>query len=174
MSKKSMNDDNQKRQNPYLIDKLAKIPGWLKIGFLKFWAVGMAFYLTFFGLPARFDYLDRLVVFGLILVLAYEYMVIPIIHFMDTDERPTAFYLPHQIKRKSILSFLVTAAYIGVIVTLSHFVVVFWVGLGLKTIGELLTESPADPFTFALLFLIFDLVWLFLRHLILRLRAKKG
>ncbi|MDD3113795.1 MAG: hypothetical protein WC339_05360 [Candidatus Izemoplasmatales bacterium] len=174
MSKKSMNNDGEKRQNPYLIDKLAKIPAWLKIEFLKFWAVGMAFYLTFFGLPVRFDYLDRMVVFALILILAMEYLVIPVIYFMGHEEHPTDFYLPHHIKRKSILSFLGSALYVAIIVTLSHFIVTWWVKLGFKTIGDVLTESPADPFTFAFLFLILDLAWLFLRYFIHKLRVKKG
>jgi hypothetical protein len=168
-----MNDDGPKRQNPYLIDQLAKIPNWLKIGFLKFWSVGMAFYLTFFGLPARFDYLDRMVVFVLILILAYEYLVIPVIRFMNTLEKPTYFYLPHTIKRKSVLSFLGTAVYIVALIVLIHYTVVIWVGWGFPTIGDLLTESPADPFTFALLFLWYDSFWMGIRKVIDRCRKKK-
>ena len=94
MSNKKKNKDSEKL-NPYLIDKLASVPAYLKIGFLKFWLAGASFLLAIYGLGARFDLLDRLVVFALVMILGVEYLTNTVILYMNKPESPTKFFFPH-------------------------------------------------------------------------------
>ena len=173
MSKKSNKHKEDKKPNPYLVDKFAGIPAHLKIGFLKFWLYGAAFYLTVNALSHRFDLLDRLVVMYLLLVLGIEYISNPIISWMHTDQLDANWYLPHEVPRKSILSLLATAVYAAAIVFLTIVFLDFWVSLRLPTIGDLISESTADPFSFAIIFLLFDYLWINFRQRIKQSFGKK-
>jgi len=171
MSKKKNKKDSL--QNPYFVDKLASIPAHVKIGFLKFWLAGASFYITVNGLPRVFDYLDRLVVLTLVLILGVEYISNTIIYWMHTDHIDTKKYLPHEINRKSIKSIGMTAVYVIVMMILFHMTLTLYVGLGLPTIGDILSESTADPFTFGFIFLGFDYLWILARRNLNERRRKK-
>jgi hypothetical protein len=173
MSKKK-NRDSSDRPNPYFIDKFASIPARYKIGFFKFWIAGMTFFLSFYGLGISFDYLDRFVIWILLMVLSVEYFVIPVINWMHTADHGTERFLPHQIKRKSILSLLATMIYIIIIATSIHFTLYLWVDvLEFRTIGDIISESTADPFTFGVLYLLYDIVWCRVRMMIVKWKRRK-
>lgn len=93
------------------------------------------------------------------MVLGNEYIVNPIIYWMKTAKSDTSKYLPHTIKRKTFLSFLMTAIYVVAGVVFTHFAVELWVTAGLPTIGDIISEATVDPFSFALVFLLFDFLW---------------
>jgi hypothetical protein len=170
MSKKKSNQ----KQNPYHVDKFATIPAWFKIEFLKFWIAGASFYLMVFGLPSRFDYLDRMVLLTLILTIGIEYISQTVIKWMANDKDDTSFYLIHEINRKSILSLLATLFYVSIIVVLSQLIIAGWIALGLTTIGDWISESTLDPFSFAILYMIFDTAWIYARRWYKTWRNKKG
>jgi hypothetical protein len=172
MSNKKKNKDSEKL-NPYFIDKLASVPAYLKIGFLKFWLAGASFLLAIYGLGARFDLLDRLVVFALIMILGVEYLTNTVILYMNKPDSPTTFYLPHEVNRKSFLSFFATAIYVAVMLLCIHFFLELWTSLGLITLGEILSESSIDPISFGLLFVAFDLLWINARKLIKKLLRRQ-
>lgn len=171
LNQKNKNDNQE--LNPYGIDKLAKIPASWKITFLKFWLAGACFLLGFYGLGVNFAFLDRLVVFGLLLILGVEYITNTLILWMNRPESNTLKFLPHEVNRKSVLSFLATALYVTVMIASIHFFIVFWTWLGFKTMGEVVSEATADPITFAILFLIFDFIWISIRQLIKKRKVKK-
>lgn len=164
MSKKKKN--NQDQHSPYIVDKLASIPASVKIGFLKFWLVGATFYLIFYGLPPRFDFLDRFVVFTLILILGVEYLSNTIIYFMNTDKSDTLHFLPHEVRRRSIFSLLSTGLYCILVILAVHGILTLWTSLNLPTIGDAISESSADPISFGLLFLGVDAIWIKIRAFI--------
>lgn len=165
MSKKSTNNKHNQQPNPYLIDKLAKIPASVKIGFLKFWLAGASFYMTVLALPQAFDWLDRLVMLALLLSLGIEYISNTLIIWMNNDRQLTLRYLPHEINRKSIKSLGATLLYAMIIVILFHFALILWVDvLAMPTIGIIISESMLDPFSFGIFFYIIDRMWLFMRE----------
>lgn len=149
--------------DPYKIDRFAGIDPRIKIFFLKFWVVGASFYVVVYGLPQRFDYLDRMVVFWLILTLAIEYISNTIILWMHTDHTDTKKYLPHEINRKSMKSLMVTMLYVLIILVLTHYFIDTLTYYGIPTIGVFISESSIDPFTIAFVFLFFDYIWLRIR-----------
>ncbi len=166
MSKSKKNKQEEQKLNPYSIDKLSKIPAYLKIGFLKFWLAGACFLLTFYGLGAVFAFWDRVVIFALLLILGVEYVSNTLIIWMNKPESSTLKYLPHEVNRKSFLSFLATALYVMVMLVLINYAMELWAWIGIATIGELLSEATIDPISFGLLFVLFDYIWITIRKLI--------
>ena len=163
MSKKKINQN----LDPYAVDKFATISANFKIWFLKFWIAGAVFYVVVLGIPTiRVDYLDRVVLLILIMTLAYEYIGYTIIIWMDRKDRPTKYHLPHHVTRRKAGSLFATGLYITVITTLVLLFLEVWVGiLGFKTIGDILNNATSDPFTFGLIFILFDYLWILVRRL---------
>jgi hypothetical protein len=160
---KLKNDRNQKPTefNPYAIDKLNKIKPGVKIGFLKFWISGAAFFLTFTAFQA--DMLDLFFALLLILTLAVEYVTNKVIIWMHHDKAPTLKYLPHQVQRKSMLSLFSTMGYVAVMILLSYLFIESLMSIGIPSIGMIMFGfdfTGIDPITFGLVFYLMDQVWL--------------
>lgn len=150
--------------DPYSIDKLQTIPVILKILLIKFWVVGAAFLFVVMGLrPETFDTLDKLVLLILIITLGIEYISNLAISFMDRPEKPIKHHMSHDFNKRKFYSLFVTLLYATVMVLLTHFTLEFLVRMGMKTIGDFISESTADPFTFAIIFLIYDMLYIYLR-----------
>ena len=171
MSKKK----NNNQLNPYHVDKFSTISPKFKIWFLKYWLAGAAFYLAILGIPStNVDYLDRVVMLMIILALGLEYVGYTIILWMDRKELPTKMYLAHEIPRKKALSIFATLLYAIVITILILLTLELWVGiLHLKTIGSIISDSEADPFTFGFLFIFYDYLWMKFRLFFKKIKGKK-
>lgn len=156
--------------NPYQIDKLNKIKPGVKIGFLKFWISGAAFFLTFTAFQS--DILDLLVALLLILTLGVEYITNKVIVWMDHDRGHTLQYLPHHVKRKSVLSLLATLGYVLLMILLSYVFIEGMMSLGMPSIGMIMfgfENTGIDPITFGLVFWLMDYLWLLIKnHLIIK------
>ncbi len=166
--------DQPHQFNPYSIDKLSTIKPQVKIGFMKFWVAGAAFFLTFTAL--QYDPLDLLVVMILIMILGTEYVVNKVIIWMNNDRQPTLKYLPHHIKRSSVLSLMMTGVYVIVLVLASYFLIEGLLTLGIPSIGMIFFgfENRAnDPITFGLVFMGCDMIWVYVKNLI-RSHLRKG
>lgn len=169
------NDQNKKPTefNPYAIDKLSKIKPGVKIGFLKFWISGAAFFLTFTAFQA--DILDLFFALLLVLTLAVEYVTNKVIIWMDHDKTPTLQYLPHQVQRKSMLSLFSTMGYVLVMILLSYLLIEGLMSIGIPSMGMIMFGfdfTGIDPITFGLVFWLMDQVWLFLRKQIKNFKKK--
>ena len=162
------------KQNPYSIDKLANIKPWIKVYFIKFWIFGAAFLLAMMSLPQTFDFLDRLVILILLITLASEYISNIAIRFMHRDEAPTLKYLTHPFNSKQWYSIFVTLLYSIVLTLLTHFSIDLYVKIGGLTIGDLISESTADPITFALIFILFDVMYIYSIQWIIKLKRGKN
>lgn len=147
------------KQDPYSIDKLANIKPWIKVYFIKFWIFGAAFLLAMMSLPQNFDILDRLVILTLLITLGSEYISNVAIRFMDRKESSTLKYLTHPFESKRWYSIFITLIYAATLTFLTHFIIDFYVKIGGLTIGDLISESTADPITFSLICIILDLIY---------------
>ncbi len=160
---------NQGDFNPYSIDKLSNIKPGLKIGFMKFWVAGAAYFLTFTAFQG--DGLDLMVALFFIMVLGTEYISNKVIMWMNNDKQPTLHYLPHHVKRQSVFSLLMTALYVLVMLVSSYFFVEGMLSIGIPSIGMIFfgfENRGNDPITFGLVFWLMDAVWLFAKHIIMK------
>ena len=172
MSKKSKIEGHP---DPYAVDRLAKIPPGVKTGILKAWLYGACFFfIVFTPIASSLDWLDLMAVLYGVLVLAVEYLGNTLILWMNTPDKPTKKYLPHEIDRKSFLSLFATAGYVLVVFVLVNLTLyLLFDVLGLPPLGLALSESTADPITFALLFWFFDFLWITVRGLVKKALAKR-
>jgi uncharacterized membrane protein len=158
--------------NPYGIDKLANIKPGVKIGFMKFWFSGAAFFVTFTALSIdTYDVLDRFVLLVLILTLAVEFISNKVIIWMNNDKTPTLKYLPFYIKRSSILSILASMGFVIVMVICSVYFVELMMLIGIPSIGMLMfgfENRGIDPITFGIVYLLMDYLWITVKNLILK------
>lgn len=172
MSKKSKTEG---RLDPYAVDWLGKVPPGIKTALLKFWLYGACFFfIVFTPIASTLDWLDLMGVLYGVLVLAIEYLGNTLILWMDTPDKPTRKYLPHEINRKSFLSLLGTAGYVLVVFVLVNLTLYLLFDVwGLPPLGLALSESTADPITFGVLFLLYDFLWITLRSLAKKALAKR-
>ncbi len=162
------------RLDPYSIDKLSKIKPGLKVYFIKFWVFGASFLLAMMALPQRFDFLDRLVILILLITLASEYITNIAIRFMHREEAPTLKYLTHPFDSKKWYSIFLTLIYAAILTLATHFIIDFYVKIGGLTIGDLISESTADPFSFAILFIFLDLLYVFIKDFFMKIKKGKN
>jgi 2-dehydro-3-deoxyphosphogluconate aldolase/(4S)-4-hydroxy-2-oxoglutarate aldolase len=170
---KTRSDDN-----PYLVDKLARIPAWFKSFFLKFWVVGAVFFFVFMSSElSGLDFLDISAAYILILALGNEYIVNNLIRYMNTPDSPTLKYLPHFVRKKSIWSLLATLLYTAIMIALVYLAIELWLSLNLHTIDHYLLSQPdstgvnsleAGPISFALTYFSIDFIYLSIRNPILK------
>jgi putative flippase GtrA len=159
--------------NPYQIDKLSKIKPGVKIGFLKFWISGAAFFLTFTAIQT--DILDLMFALLLILTLSVEYITNKVIVWMDNDRGNTLQYLPHHVKRKSMLSLFATMGYVAVMIVSSYFLIEGLMSIGIPSIGMIMfgfDNTGIDPITFGLVFWLMDFFWLVVKNFLMHHKKK--
>lgn len=164
---------NQNEYNPYGIDKLSNIKPGVKIGFLKFWVAGAAFFVTF--TTFQLDIFDLLVLLYLIMVLSTEYIINKVIFWMNNDRVPTLHYLPHHVSRKSLWSLLATMGYVLVMILGSYYLIEGILGLGVPSVGMLLFGFDyvgVDPITFGLVYWFVDFVYLTIKNKLLVKKVK--
>ncbi len=158
---KNKTDKKQNELNPYSIDKLSNIKPGVKIGFLKFWVAGAAFFVTF--TTFQLDIFDLLVLLYLIMVLSTEYIINKVIVWMNNDRVPTLKYLPHHVNRKSLWSLLATMGYVFVMIIGSYYLIEGVLSLGVPSFGMILFGFDyvgVDPITFGVVYWIVDLIWI--------------
>ena len=157
--------------NPYAIDKLSNIKPGVKIGFMKFWFSGAAFFITFTALAVdSYDILDRFVLLVLILTLAVEFISNKVIVWMNNDKQPTLRYLPFYIKRSSILSLIASLIYVILMVIAIYYFIELFMMIGIPSVGMLMfgfDNTGIDPITFGIVYWLIDLLWITLKEVIL-------
>lgn len=160
--------------HPYSIDKLNNIKPGVKIGFLKFWVSGAAFFLTFTAFQR--DPVDLFIAMYFILVLGVEYIVNKVIVWMHNDKYPTLSYLPHHAQRKSMVSLLLTMLYVAVMVLVTYFAIEKLLSFGIPSIGMLMFGSEnigIDPITFGIVYMLADYGWISIKNAIRKSQNKR-
>lgn len=178
MSKK-VKDDSQQEQNVYKMGAFSKLPSWFVSLLLKFWAAAAAvFFSVIGGLDIGLDFsttdedrisqmaadLSTVVIIGLVLALAMNYIVKPVVHMLNSSKDDT--YRTLMVNQKGWYSFFISLGYNMVLSIILYFVTVFLSskGLILNLFGS--TNYGIEPFTYGLCYLVVDLVFLTVKNLI--------
>lgn len=174
MSKKEEFDDNsidKYKKNSFF----AKIPSWLKILLLKYWAAGAAFY--FFGLGGSFLWsstdsdntsLFLFVALTLGYALVSEYVVKQIVRLLRTSRDDTYYY--NFINLKGTKSFFLYLGY-SALVLLPTMFFMGWLGsLGVVTLWGI---QGVEPLGYALVVTFVDFIYLFIKNTIMNFIKKK-
>ncbi len=146
----------------------AKIPSWLKILFLKYWAAGAAFY--FFGVGGGFLWssvnTDDSTLFLLVcLILGYalvsEYVVKQIVRLMRTSRDDTYYY--NIINVKGTKSFFMYLGYSVLVIVPCFYILGFLSSKGLISVWGV---EGVEPLGFGLAVTVVDFIYLFIKNTI--------
>jgi hypothetical protein len=167
--------------NPYELDKFSKIPSWIKIFFLKYWAAAAA---VFFFLISNFllDFtefedagkkvgtnfaLDFTVILFLCLglTLFFTYIVRPIVRFMFNRQDNTFKY--NMVNVRGLWALPINFAYMFIVSILIYpmqFIFTVKWGINTNLFGQ---AAGIDPFTYGLMFLIVDTIFISIKNFII-------
>lgn len=161
-----------KGANPYETDKFAKIPSWIKILLLKYWAAAAAFF--FFGNANPLVNPDNVnspiqyyiwISFGLALIL--EYIVKNLVRLMRNSRNDT--YKLYMINRKGILSLFLHIVY-GFIIMFPMYGTLYFLAYHHLIINLFaLPEVPIiEPITAGFVFIFYDAIAVLIKNLIIK------
>ncbi len=176
------NDKNNLEEiNPYHVDKLSKVPSWLIVLILKYWAAAAAvFFSAIGGLDIGFDLSEagndpisqmaetiKLIIFiGLFLALFMNYIVRPFVRMMNNRRSRTFRF--NLINCKGFLSFILSLLYNLSLSIVLCFIIYFlgkhhliWDPFG--TTGG----AGIEPFSYALCYVLVDILCILIKNLII-------
>lgn len=168
MKKEELNEEIK----PYKYDKLSKIPSWIKILLLKYWAAGAAFFFAGIGSPFIAVGTNKggemlFVFFVLLLCLIMEYMVKPVIRMMKNSRDNVYYY--NMINLKGLKSFLLNFLYAILCALPIYFITVALVQWGKMPSIFGKSEWGLDPFMCGLLYIICDFIFLTIKNSIVKI-----
>ncbi len=153
--------------NPYSIDKLHKIPFWVKVLVLKYWFYGA---INFFmlmgiggGISGNSNWQWLAICCGLIGGAFYDLVINKIIMLWETDKHEGQYY-----------SMIISKKYYAMLINIAYFVVLFIVvyivqnllGIFCHDILKWSYTPGQEPFSFGLIVLIIDGLFLGLKNII--------
>ncbi len=175
--------DDVEDLNPYKVDKLSKIPSWITINFLKYWAAAAAvFFILIGGIDIGIDFseiedqanataqssLDLsfkiIVLITLGLTLIFTYIVRPIVRLLYSRRNNT--YRYNMVNNKGIIALLLNWIYMFFISFTLFFVVIYFGYKGWipNIFGGV--NYGIEPFSYGLFFLILDTICILIKLLI--------
>lgn len=184
--KKNKKEDKIQEIDPYKLDKLSKVPSWVIIFFIKFWAAAAAvFFILIGGGDIGFDFTGGdadyaevlaqsvviIIMIALFLALFQCYIVRPIVRLMYNRRNNTFRY--NMINVKGFKSFLISFVYMLCLSFVLYIITVFLSthGLVLDPFGTTKGQG-IEPFTYGFCFLIVDSICLFIKNLIINIRTR--
>ncbi len=172
------NIDEMNELNPYEVDKLSKIPAWLVIIFLKYWAAAAAvFFMAIGGLDIGVDLSTTgdleynlgisfmiIVLIALGMAIISNYAIKQLVFMMHNRRRNTFRY--NIINFRGFSAFLAYLVYMFVVSFILYFVTVFlgYKGWVLNTFGR--SSAGIEPFTYGFCFIIVDGIFVSIKDLI--------
>jgi hypothetical protein len=170
----------QKQFDPYKIDKLSRIPTWIKAIFIKFWFAGAVCYFIIWGLSNYItDALDLIVFCGLVMGVVVDVLVNPLFRFMESDRKEYNAYMLFPFPFKAFWTFFTNIIY--------YIIVLALVNLAYTGINELInliagTEDlinvGIEPLLFGVLVTIVDMIFIGIKDLIVfivkRIKNRNG
>ena len=191
MKKKTVQEETINEIDPYKVDKLAKVPTWLIVLILKYWAAAAAVFFilnggTDIGLtfststdPVEALATDILIIIllGLFLALFASYIVRPIVRL--TYNRRNNTYRYNMVNTKGFKAFLLNLVYMFVLSIVLYFISIYFLSPNHLVWDPFGTTGGIgiEPFTYGLWFIIVDTICVIIKDVIImivqRIKYKK-
>ncbi|MDE6691343.1 MAG: hypothetical protein K2K04_05170, partial [Clostridia bacterium] len=154
--------------DPYKVDKLSRIPAWIKAFFIKFWFAGAVCYFVNMGLGTYVDAtLDLMLIDGVLLGIITDCMVNPIFRMIESDRKEYNNFMMFPFPFKKYWTFITNIIYyVGVFIT------VLFAYEGLNKLAELINKSwyvAVEPMFFGIIVLLVDMAFIGIKDLIVYL-----
>ncbi len=166
--------------NPYEIDKLSKIPSWLIILFLKYWAAAAAVFFGTIGiidLGIDFSQMDIsnpisvinnsemiIILLGVFLGVLGNYAVKQVVLLLHNRRNNT--YKYNLINKKGLMALFIYLGYSLVISFILFFITIFLSSKGLVLSVLDNSGSGIEPFTYAFCYVIIDGICVLIKNLV--------
>lgn len=167
----------QKQFDPYKVDKLSRIPTWIKALFVKWWFAGMVCYFVKMGINIS-DPLDSIVLCGAVLGLIVDVLVNPLFRYMESDRKEYNAYMMFPFPFRQFWTFFTNILYYVIVLACVN-----GCYLGLNELINLIkgTEQQlqvgVEPLLFALFTVAVDMAFIGIKngvvHLVRKLKRKK-
>jgi hypothetical protein len=161
--------------NPYHIDRLARIPTWIKALFIKFWMAGAICYFGFWGLGYYVSStLDLVVLVGLISGVTTDLLLNPAFLYFESDQKEYHRYMMLPVSGKKIWTLFINIAY-GIMVTVSVYVIYTMINMAIVSIRGLPVGTASllvEPLLYGLFFLMVDMFFITFKNLIVSIVNK--
>ncbi len=105
-----------KQFDPYKVDKLSRIPTWIKAIFVKWWFAGATSYFILWGLPLTGP--DSVLLLGVVLGMVTDLFVNPVFRYMESDRREYDGYVMFPFPFKAFWTFFANIIYYTLVVYL--------------------------------------------------------
>ena len=173
-----MKNKNKNEFNPYATDKLAMIPSWIKVLFLKYWVAAATLFFFGIGNPLLITegsqlnvsmFLPMYIFLSLGLGLFSEYITKQFIRLMKTPSDNTFRF--NMINSRGITSLLLNLLYSFVIMIPMISILVFLASHNLvfDVFSENGSKAAIEPFTGGFVYLVLDFIALSIKNLIVYL-----
>lgn len=178
MSKKKK--ENIDEFNPYEVDKLSKIPSWLIIFVLKYWAAAAAVFFTIIGgIDIGIDFSKDnfnnviasinkseqiIVIIGFAISILLNYAVKQVVILLNNRRNNT--YKYNLINQTGLLGFFLHLLY-GIVVSFVLFFAISFLGYKgwvFNLFGT--SEYGIEPFTYGLCFIIIDILCVIIKNIV--------
>ncbi len=168
-----------KEFNPYKLDRLSRLPTWLKAFFIKFWFAGCVCYLVCFGLGGVIASTENLMLItGVVLGVVVDVLVNPALRYFQSHEKEYDNYMMFPFPFKKYWTFFTNIVYYMVVaITVAY----MYRGLNVMidaikgTPGSALIHVGVEPLLYGVFCFIADMVFIGIKDLIVFIvkRAKR-
>lgn len=139
------------------------IPGWLKVGFIKWWFPGAVFYFIAMGLGLT-DTLDRIVILGIVLGMATDLLTDNVVRFIaPTDGEYDVFLM---FPKKRYVTFILNILYAVALCAVVFLAAYPLADLVVSLITGQETKVQAGPVGFGAFYLAADMLLVGVKYLI--------
>lgn len=164
--------NREKEFDPYKVDKLARVPGWLKAIFIKFWFAGAVCYFIMLG--TGLQGFDGIIVTGVVLGVIVDVLVNPLFGYMQSEKREFDKYIMLPFPFKKYWTFFVNIIYyVGVLFIVNY----CYAGINLMCNAiagtELVFYVSVEPLLFGVITLVVDMFLIGIKDLIVYLVRRK-
>lgn len=149
-----------KKFDPYKIDKMSRVPTWVKALFVKIWSNGLICFLFVWGMQSYIeDRLDLMVLTGLMLGIINDLFVNTAFMHFQSDKREYDDYMMFPFPFKKFWTFFANIIYYIFVVFCVYFGFYYWFNRLVVTFG-------LEPITFGILTMLFDMGFIGIKDLI--------
>ncbi len=161
-----------KEFNPYKLDRLSRVPTWIKAIVIKWWFAGMVCYICSILLGYWIGMGENQIWFnGLVLGLVVELLVNPVMRYFADEGTAFNPYIMFPFPFKKYWTFLTNVVYYIVVVWITYFAFYYVINI---YIGNLVVE----PVLFATFITVVDMIFIGLKdlgvHLVKKFKHNKA
>lgn len=166
---------SSKEFNPYKLDRLSRVPTWIKALFIKWWFAGCVYYLIGMGLGSIISNNEnRVLLTGIILGIVVDVLVNPALRYFQSSDNEYDNYMMFPFPFKKYWTFLTNIIYYMVVAF-----GVLYVYLGLNLLIDAIKGTSGninvgvEPLLYGTFCVIVDMAFIGIKDLIVYL-VKRG